>query len=220
VSIELRVLCEGATEQGFVTQVLASHLRAFDIFPRAERLAKGRSGVVPFAILYEAIKRDVGRSRNHQYVTTMIDLYALSKYPGVEKKAGESVLERVARIEAGMSEALPNDRFIPYIQVHEFEALVFVDLEILPSQFPDGEADGAPARLRQQIGETAPEEINDGQMTAPSKRLIREIPAYEHLKSVVGPAIAARIGLAKLRASCPHLDAWITRLEGLANRTR
>ena len=216
MSIELRVLCEGATEQGFVTQVLGPHLRAFDVYPQAESLARGRSGVVSFKILYEAIKRDVGRSRNHQYVTTMIDLYGLTQYPGVERQPGESVLDRVTRIETNMATALPNDRFIPYIQVHEFEALVFVDLDALLPQFPDGEADAVAAHLKQQVGNAAPEEINDGKLTAPSKRLIGEIPAYRYMKSIAGPAIAARIGLPALRAVCPHFNAWVARLEGLA----
>ena len=216
-SIELRILCEGATEQGFVTQVLAPYLRQAHVFPRPEPLARGRSGVVSFATLYDAIKRDVGRSRDHQYVTTMIDLYGLAQYPGVEKEPGESVLHRVDRIESSMSQALPNDRFIPYIQVHEFEALTFVDLDVLPSQFPDGEADGAPARLRQWVGSTPPEDINDGELTAPSKRLIREVPAYRDLKAIASPAIASRIGLGRLRAACPHFNACVTRLEGLAN---
>lgn len=216
MSIELRVLCEGFTEQGFVTQVLAPHLRSFDVFPKAEPLARGRSGGVSFQFLRDAIKRDVGRSRQHQYVTTMIDLYGIGQYPGAEKNPGESSLQRARRIEAGMSEALTNNRFIPYIQVHEFEALVFVDLDQLPTQFPDGDADGAPDRLRREVGQTGPEEIDDGQATAPSKRLIREVPAYKYLKPVAGPAIAARIGLPGLRAACPHLDAWISRLETLS----
>ena len=117
------------------------------------------------------------------------------------------MVERVARIETNMATDLPNERFIPYVQAHEFEALVFVDLDALPPQFPDGEADQAPDRLKQEVGATAPEEINDGKLTAPSKRLIREIPAYEHMKSIAGPAIAAHIGLEKLRAACPHFDA-------------
>ena len=217
MTIELRVLCEGPTEQNFVTQVLAPHLRSFHVYPRAEPLARGRSGGVSFGFMRKAIKRDVGRSRNHQYVTTMIDLYGIGRYPGAEREPDESSLERALRIERRMAEALPNDRFIPYIQVHEFEALVFVDLGELPAQFPDGDADGAPARLRGDVGSTPPEEIDDGPTTAPSKRLIREVPAYEHLKSIVGPAIAGRIGLPALRAACPHLDGWIGRLEALSN---
>lgn len=217
MTIELRVLCEGQTEQGFVTQVLAPHLRAFQVFPKAEPLAAGRFGGVSFDFLRKAIKQDVGRSRNHQYVTTMVDLYGIGKFPGAEKIAGESAVQRALRIEAEMATALPNSRFIPYIQVHEFEAIVFVDLDQLPPQFPDGDAADAPARLRQDVGHTPPEDINDGEMTAPSKRLIREVPAYRHLKSVAGPAIASSIGVAALRAACPHLHAWISRLESLAN---
>ena len=215
MSVELRVLCEGQTEQGFVTQVLAPHLQTFNVFARAEPLARGRFGVVPFRLVYDSIKRDVGRSRAHQYVTTMIDLYGLSHFPGVEKEPGESAIDRVSRIEAGMARDLPNDRFIPHVQVHEFEAFVFVDLDVLPSLFPDGEADGAPARLRQEVGLTPPEDINDGVATAPSKRLIREVPEYEDLKAIVGPAITARIGLAGLRATCPHFNGWVTQLEAL-----
>jgi hypothetical protein len=218
VSIELRVLCEGPTEQGFVTQVLAPHLRPFEVFPRAEPLAAGHFGGVSFDFLRKAIKQDVGRSRNHQYVTTMVDLYGIGRYPGAERVAGESAVQRALRIEAQMAEALPNNRFIPYIQVHEFEALVFVDLDQLPTQFPDGDADDAPTALKQEVGNTPPEEINDGQATAPSKRLIREVPAYKYLKSIAGPAIAARIGLATLRNGCPHFNEWVARLEHLADR--
>ena len=54
-------------------------------------------------------------------------------------------------------------------------------------------------------------------MTAPSKRLIQEVPAYKHLKSIAGPAIAARIGLTVLRNRCPHFNEWVTRLEQLAD---
>ena len=52
-------------------------------------------------------------------------------------------MDRVHRIESEMAERLPNPRFIPYVQVHEFEALVFVDLNQLVKPFPDGEANGA-----------------------------------------------------------------------------
>lgn len=215
-SVELRILCEGQTEQNFVTQVLAPYLRAFRVFPTAEPLSRGGFGTVSFQTLYDAIKRDVGRSRDHQYVTTMFDLYGLSDFPGVTRQAGESTAARVARIEQLMSEALPNERFVPYIQVHEFEAFVFVDLDELPSQFPDGEADGAPARLREAVGATPPEEINDGVLTAPSKRVIQEVPAYQYMKTIAGPAITKRIGLAKLRDACPHFRQWVARLEQLA----
>jgi len=214
--VTLRVLCEGPTEQNFCTQVLAPHLRSVRVFIRPEPLCQGRFGIVPFAKLRRAIKGDIGRSRSHEWVTTMIDLYGLVGFPGAEMLPPESVNDRVARIEAEMAEGLPNPRFIPYIQVHEFEALVLVDVDLLPSQFPDGEADGAPARLRARIGNTAPEEVNDGDETAPSKRLIREVPGYAAMKSIAGPSIVSRIGLPRLRQTCPHFGAWVDQLERLS----
>lgn len=213
-TITLRVLCEGQTEQAFVTQVLAPHLAARRVYARPE-LVRGRGGIVSFDSLRSAIKRDVGRSREHEYVTTMLDLYQIGDYPGAGKRPGELVAERVIRIEAEMARGLPSPRFIPYVQVHEFETLVLVDLDLLPTQFPDGEADAAPEVLRRSIGALAPEDVDDGDQTAPSKRLIRAIPGYAALKEVAGPNIAAKIGLPRLRQACPHFNAWVTRLEHL-----
>lgn len=211
-AITLRVLCEGPTEANFVTQLLAPHLGACRVYARPVNLG----GIRSFESLREAIKHDVGRARDHEYVTTMLDLYALPKYPGDSRDRRLKGLERAAGIEAAMAERLPNPRFIPYIQVHEFEALVFVDLDQLPASFPDGEARDAPEALRRSLAGLAPEEIDDGPDTAPSKRLIRAIPAYRNLKAIEGPKIAVRIGLQRLRARCPHLDGWIRRLETLA----
>lgn len=212
-TVELRVLCEGPTEYNFVVKVLASHLRApFRVHARPENLG----GVKRFARLHEAIKAEIGRARGHQFVTTMIDLYALPDYPGDSKESGVRGAERARGIEVEMASALPSPQFIPYIQVHEFEALVFVDLDRLMAAFPDGEADGVPARLRRSIGPLAPEDIDDGPATAPSKRIIRALPAYKMYKPIAGPDIAAKIGLPRLRLACPHLDQWISRLEHLA----
>lgn len=115
-----------------------------------------------------------------------------------------------------MAKRLPTPQFIPYVQVHEFEALVFVDLDHLPSQFPDGEADGAPNLLCAAVGNLSPEEIDDGDATAPSKRLVAAVPAYEKRKRRAGPAIAARSGVDKLKRACPHFAEWMSRLETLA----
>ena len=223
--ITLRVLCEGPTESNFVTQVLGPYLRARNVFAKPEPLRPGRPlhpgryGIVSYDRLRKAIQADIGRSRSHEFVTTMIDLYKIGNYPGADKVPGEAVMERVRRIEDGMAENLPNSRFIPYVQVHEFEAFVFVDLERLREQFPDGEADGAARRLRLSIGSLAPEEVDDGEQTAPSKRIISEVPAYAGLKSIAGPAIAFGIGLPSLRNACPHFDEWVGKLEQLSGCT-
>jgi hypothetical protein len=214
--VTLRILCEGQTELNFATKVLRPHLQSKLTYVKAESLTPRGFGVVPWDTLRRAIKDDVGRSRAHEYVTTMIDLYKIGRYPEAARQEQESVHDRVRRIESNMAFDLPNPRFIPYVQLHEFEALVLVDCSYLPEHFPDGEADRAPAILRKSIGETEPELIDDGEQTAPSKRIISAVKAYDNLKSTVGPDIARAIGLPRLRAACPHFGEWLAKLEGLS----
>lgn len=220
-SVELRVLCEGLTERNFVATVLRPHLAQYRVFARPQGLDAGLtkgSGVIAHGTLRKNIKAEVGRSRDHQWVTTMIDLYALPRdYPGWAKEADESGVDRAIRIEKAMAEKVPNPRFLPFIQVHEFEALVLVDVDKIPEVFPNGDAREAPALLRMSIGAMRPEQVNDGPISAPSKRIIEVVPAYKAMKAVAGPEIAARIGLPALRAACPHFNQWLTRLEGLAS---
>lgn len=67
-------------------------------------------------------------------------------------------------------------------------------------------------RLLQDVaGAGGPELVNDGVETAPSKRLLRYWPTY--VKTMDGPLAIAELGVTKLRATCPHLDAWLTALE-------
>lgn len=214
--ITVRVLCEGPTESNFVTQVLMPHFRSLHIYLRAEPLRKGHYGVVSWDKLRNAIKADIGRSKSNEYVTTMIDLYEIGKYPGVEMQSCDTPYERAKRIEDQMLEQLPNPQFIPYVQVHEFEALVLVDCSLLQSQFPDNDITHEYKKLIASIGNNEPEMVNDGIETAPSKRIIKIIPEYKNIKSTAGPAITAQIGISRLREKCPHFDDWITRLEALS----
>jgi hypothetical protein len=220
-TVELTVLCEGPTERNFVRGVLGVHLASFGVFAKSQALVpNSRGGVVPFETLRGAIKREMGRLRDHQHVTTMVDLYAIGAFPGAPKRRDESGSECALRIEREMTAKLSSAQFHPYVQVHEFEALVFVDLDELEREFPDGDAAGAAQLLRSRIGALAPEDIDDGATTAPSKRIIGAVNAYADRKASAGPNITARIGLPRLRAACPHFDSWITRLEKLAPNAR
>ena len=96
------------------------------------------------------------------------------------------------------------------MSMHELEALYFSD----------------PARLADKLGVThekidaivaacgEPENINDSQETAPSKRLSKLFGRFK--KTTTGIAIAKDIGIARMRAACPLFGDWVARLEGLA----
>ena len=65
----------------------------------------------------------------------------------------------------------------------------------------------------------SPELINDGQQTAPSKRIIAQFPQYGDLKTTIGTQMAERIGLETIRSKCPHFNAWLDRLEKLGAKS-
>ena len=70
-------------------------------------------------------------------------------------------------------------------------------------------------RLKKDIKNFNPEEIDEFPQTAPSKRIIKYLPEYEVQKAQVGPLIAAEIGLTKLRNNCPHFNSWIEKIESI-----
>jgi len=98
---------------------------------------------------------------------------------------------------------------IPYIQLHEFEALLFSDPSAFLEAFPGNQRavdrlTAIRARFRN------PEEINLIPGKAPSKRILDVLPDYQ--KPVAGMLIAQRIGVARIRQECRHFDEWLSRL--------
>ncbi len=133
-------------------------------------------------------------------------------FPGYAEAArAPDPYARVGILEAALGEAVGDERFIPYIQLHEFEALLFADPSKLDTQFPD-----RPLAIGQLV-ETArvvdsPELVDDGPTTAPSKRISAAIPEYESRKASAGPIVAAKIGLPVLQTQCRHFREWLERL--------
>ena len=150
------------------------------------------------------------------FFTSMVDLYALpADFPGTTAGAGMRDVphRRVETIEAAWAEETGDPRFIPHVQLHEFEAYLFADIAQLGGFFENRSA----MRALQKIADAhdSPELIDDGQHTAPSKRIETHIRSYKRMKPVAGPQTAQRIGLPRIRAVCPHFGRWLTRLEQL-----
>jgi hypothetical protein len=107
--------------------------------------------------------------------------------------------------------------FIPYIQLHEFEALAFADVAELTSvvqPISRVSAESLTEHFKSILEEaTHPEAINDSYDTCPSRRISSIVPAYR--KRVHGPIVTNRIGLEALRAECDHFASWLTKLEAI-----
>ena len=223
--IRLNMVVEGQTEEAFVHAVLEGPLAMRSVFVAVRCVEtsrdKRRHKVYRGGLLdYQRAKGDLLRwlsedRRGDARFTTMFDLYRLPEdFPGREQaRRLKTPWERVEALESSFRQDINDPRFLPYIQLHEFEALLFVE----PSKFDWEfiEHAGAIARLASISAKFAsPEEINDTE--SPSKRIIKEIPEYEYQKSSAGPVIASKIGLPSLRQKCPHFHRWLGLLEALS----
>ena len=222
--LRLNFIVEGQTEETFVNMILRDHFAAESIVTVAkcvttkrERRAEHRryrGGLTTYRHARDDIRRWVREdgSGNARF-TTMFDLYRLpSDFPGYPEAAEMSdPYARVEVLEAALSEAIGDRRLIPYIQLHEFEALLLADPQKLDTQFMD-----SPGAI-QHLVDTArqfesPELVDDGPTSAPSKRIAAAIPEYESRKASAGPIVAAKIGLPRLQSQCRHFREWIERL--------
>ena len=107
------------------------------------------------------------------------------------------------------------NKYIRYIQLHEFEALLFSNLDVLLLEYEDKSKEIANLKtvLSQSPYNNNPELINDKKTTSPSHRIITQIPEYQKVSS--GSLIADLISIDVLRSKCHHFNEWLTKLEKL-----
>lgn len=203
----LLVICEGKTELEFIKTCVAPHLQTFAVWTTVQSVGKR----INVDRLVAHVRREHLR---FTHVTTLVDYYAFHRKGARTRAQLEDAIAEAARHALGAG--YDAQRIIPYVQMHEFEALLFSDVTrfTLEESWSDQQRQALAAIRR---GFPTPEDINDSPQTAPSKRLGRVLPGYESRKSLYGPLIAEDIGLTVIRRKCPGFDAWLRRLEALGN---
>ena len=215
--IRVNVICEGQTEYDFVSKMLYPYFILRGIQLNASDIGGANN--------YPKVRKEIINWLNADpsaYVTTMIDLYGMNKhFPGYEANnvANLSALGKVKAIETAIkadilnAPKVHNTKFIPYVQLYEFEALLFSEPEKLQAWLSLDHRIKAQSFAAIRNAFDTPEDINDSPHTAPSKRILALVASYD--KIAEGITIASDIGLQKLREECPHFNAWLTELENL-----
>ena len=226
--MRLHITVEGRTEESFVNRTLKEHLAQYNVFAYVRCVLTGRKRGKEYRggmTDYLKAKNDIVRwlqeegHNNDVAFTTMFDFYALpDDFPGYQHaKYQTDPYRKVSIIEGELASDIGDSRFIPYIQLHEFETLLFVNPQKFLIEYFDYPA--GVAQL-QKIAEefSNPELINQGASTAPSKRIINVFGDYEGNKPVVGSMIAHEIGIDALKEGCAHFNEWVTKLERLNSK--
>ena len=219
----LVIVAEGDAEESFVNSILSPYFASLGLYNSIQcfKIKNSNGGVSK----YSDVKRDLINTlyENDVIVSTMLDFYRLpSSFPGKREAATlPTHQQQVEYIEEQLKNDIEStqecrfDNFIPYIQLHEFEALVFssiqgIDVLFEPTEFHRKE-------LMKVIEDFPnPEDINDQPDTVPSVRLMKLIPGYE--KVLYGIDILHQHGMLTLLDRCPHFCAWITKLESALRR--
>ena len=212
-------LVEGQTEESFVKNVLSpdlgSHLTCVPVLLATKTVKSGpdfKGGILSYAKVRKEILRLLADG-SATAVTTMFDYYGLpASFPGRDQASSVCGRDRAVQIEAAMAADINHERFLPYIQAHEFEALLFSRPATLAAAFPSRRTLAAVLQKHRQAFAT-PEDINDDPTTCPHRRIKNHAPEYR--KATNGPIVAKRIGLAALRRECRHFDEWIATLQAL-----
>ncbi|HUT47348.1 MAG TPA: DUF4276 family protein [Sedimentisphaerales bacterium] len=219
--VKIHVLVEGQTEETFVNRILRSHFWPLGVYPYPRQL--GKPGHYSGIVEYPRARGDILATLEEDtdsFCTTMFDYYGMpNSWPEREVARNKPFAEKPITIEKAMladvvselGQSFDSTRFIPYVQMHEFEALLFSDPKLLADglELPN---ETEVQRIRDQF--QSPEEINDGQETAPSKRILQLNSGYS--KVMDGVLISQKIGLSAMRSQCAHFHEWIQRLEALA----
>lgn len=201
--ILLGISVEGQTEAYFAKYVLARYLKNYNI-KLADPVILGGNVNLPRleSILYLM-------SSDYDYVTTLYDFYGFEGKNEFETK--ESLCKRIQN--EGILKNCNN--IIPYIQMYEFEALLFSDLNVLCKYMDDDPivVQKYVDMFKENLKGQRPEQVNNSILTAPSKRIHSIFRRYR--KSIYGYVIAQEIGVSKIREMCPNFDRWLEKLISL-----
>lgn len=219
--VKVHILAEGQTEYTFVRDVLSPHFEDMNIFLNSKilttKITKNGYQFKGGVSKYEKIKKDILRllgDKSVDIVSTLIDYYGFpADIPGGIPE-GKDCYEKVSKLEDNFSKNINNERFLPFLELHEFEALLFSDSDKIINTFPRLQQISVKAIKDIEQRYSNPEEINDGVTTHPSARLQHIIPEYN--KKLYGSIISKKIGLSTIRNRCRHFDEWLKHLENIS----
>ena len=214
----LVIIVEGETEESFVNNILCPYFCSKGLYNTIQcfKTKHSHGGISK----YSYIKKDILNTLYEKdvVVSMMIDFYRLPlDFPGFsDLKATQTHKEQASLLETEIKKDLEDtqkhqfDNFIPYIQLHEFEALVFASIKGIDILFEREEMDYK--GLMNVIEEHPnPEEINNHPATAPSMRLKKLIPGYN--KVLHGIEIIKTMGMPELLEKCPRFKTWVESME-------
>ena len=209
--INIGVVCEGQTETDFMKQLNKKYFNKINISLKPVGIndkQKNIGGNVSIARVVNFLHK---HSNMYNMLTTFIDFYRL-KNKG-NKKVSE--LEEEIKKEFYNDNKYKNKILIPYIQMHETEALWFSDINaIIRVKNANEQQQEDLSKIIEKYKN--PEDINDSYETAPSKRL--ENIFCDYSKVIDGKEISNKISINIFIEKCPRFSKWVNEISNLQKK--
>lgn len=214
-------IVEGDTEIQFVKKQIIPYLQekcGYHIPMNAQKITTNKKknckgGNVGIEYLRNEIRKIA--ASGDTFITTLLDFFRLpNDFPNYTTDK-----TKVTGIEQGLTATMTgivsHNRFLPYIQLHEVEALMFIKVEGF-ELFIDED------RQRQELQNIIaqypnPEDINGGSATAPSKRLEKIFPTYN--KVVYSGLVFDELSIDEIRNKCHRFNSWLNNIENKLQNT-
>ena len=214
----LDIIVEGQSEREFISQLVAPYLEecgvieSYYVSPIVIRTnPNNRGGMTKYSHLRDEILKSLSSSNPDLVVSTLIDFFRLpSNFPHPENLQSLPSNETKAQeIQKCMSADINDSRFIPYIQLHEFEAFMFASCDGF--RYCYGDSDKRTNELYSIVAKfDNPEKINSSPEGAPSKRILSIIQEYDKVGD--GNIILLQNGMNVILEKCPRFKGWINQL--------
>lgn len=144
----LLILVEGPTEERFVNDVLKEHLLMHSVVAIPTILVtksvdsgpRFKGGVAS----WDQMRRDLRnllRDSDAAGITSLLDYYGLPRdVPGMSTRPkGSTPVDRVVHVEKSMCASFRDRRFRAYLMLHEFEAMLFTNIQKWEHRFDDAQ---------------------------------------------------------------------------------
>ncbi len=160
------ILVEGQAEETFIKEVLSPYFFKKDLIiipvivytSRVGNEKKFKGGGRSFGKIENDLSKLL-KDTSATAVTTMFDFYAIAHdFPSYEKLPVGDCYTRVKFLEQEFGNKISNRKFIPYIAIHEFEAMLFVSPETVSNDFPGEKVKNELENIKSNYA--SPEEIN------------------------------------------------------------
>jgi hypothetical protein len=213
----IHCIVEGQTELTVFTNILAPYIFfKTGSYISFSTLKCTGGGITNYSKLFIELRNHL--RDKEKILTTFFDYYGILEshhFPNYQeaKQKQSDPTKGVQLLEQGMiedlkSKGIETKNFVPYIQLHEFEALLFSSAEgfsLFNNSSIVEEIRNITAHYQN------PESINDSPLTAPSKRIIAifEKQGMKYEKIIDGNNIATKIGINTFMERCPRFRGWV-----------